>query len=125
VLKQLTWLILNHFMILFSHFVKTSCYFHSDMCLAFSYIFVSHFIVCQPFHVLAAISCYLSHFYVVSVILCCYNHFMLCQSIHIVLVISCCISHSIFYQSFYIFCLIHFMCASHFISFSVISYILC
>jgi hypothetical protein len=84
------------FMFFVSHFVKTSYYLHFDMYLSFSYICVNHFIVCQPFYVvstisfLAAISCHLSHFHVVSVI------FMLCQPFYVMSAISCCVRHSIF-----------------------------
>jgi hypothetical protein len=86
---------------------------------------VSHFIPCQQFYVvsvisfMAAISCYLNHFQVVSVI------FIMCQSFYDMLAISYCASHSFFFVSHFLYfvsAILGFV--SHFISFSAILYIL-
>jgi hypothetical protein len=88
----------------------------------------SHFVVCKPFYNVSAIFVFLQPFYAISVISKLFaSHFMSWQPFYSISAFPCCVSvilflcqlfHVVlvilFLQSFYLFCLRHFICACHF-----------
>jgi hypothetical protein len=170
-LKQQTWLILSHcLLLLLIILLRYSTVLHCDffilmyLCQAFycvSNFCIRHFIMCQSFYLMSAISSSCSHFMLslsftcclpatflcvsnymmcqsflccgsqfrlsksfpscVSAILCYLNHFQFVwQPFYVLATISYCASHSIFYQSFYLFVSVIYMCQPFYVVWTIL-----